>query len=644
MADLAPPRLVSTTPPAASKGQSLWFDGMTLFFSEPLAFGSITSNSFRLVSSTGDSVPARFEVDTARQWIRVSPAVRPLKSGQAYTVYLMPGITDEAGNPCASADGSIIADNGLGLSFTTAGILRLDPTNAASVVQGQQIQVSAQYEAGLGADSFRFILNTNAPVDVPVSPSPTNAIAFLRIPGDAHEARIAISARLGNETPAAVGELVLNVQLRNPNNSHRPPVLDAMPTVYILRGMATNITITAHDTDGNIEGLRVSALPLTTNWQSLRWKKGDQVSYAQVVGGFDKSRAGEVALLDGSLAAEARAGITNNMPLAVLAAAPELTASFLDTVDMVMLASPSAMTGSAITPLTVAEKQALLDFVGRGGIAYLLAAGDSFAGAASAPANASLLDPFGLHDTGSINNPLSAATVVDPGATAWTSGRYGFVSNYTAFYPGWFDNLGPYAQVVARLTVNNQPTLALIEAKALAPDSGPVFLSSSAVLPESLMLNAMDMSGMHSQLYDFSSSLRLLNTQNSTSQVQIVAFDLDSLSVTQQVNVVTVDQLPDLSAGIFIGDIALRQVNSFTLLKRVDSLTSNREEPSAEPLVVSEIVLSWTARPEGTFLIEKSADLVHWQTVPSSIQETGPGRYESHWTHTYSGWCFFRIR
>jgi len=209
------------------------------------------------------------------------------------------------------------------------------------------------------------------------------------------------------------------------------------------------------------------------------------VEGAITIGGFDVARGGPLSMEAGTDLNGIRSAILAGYPGTVITGANVLTSEYLSTIDVLFIASPwNAF--NAIEKLTPAEQSAVLSFVEAGGGALIFADNDSYDngalpdsidGGVSEEVNESLIDPFGLDVTETING-IQAVTVSDPPSHLVTNGPFGQVSSFSTGWPGWFDNLGPYAQSLATLNSNNGTALAVIGHGALAPTSGGVVLFS----------------------------------------------------------------------------------------------------------------------------------------------------------------------
>src|SRR5205807_1340444 len=80
---------------------------------------------------------------------------------------------------------------------------------------------SVQYGQGFGADSFRFTLDTNPPVELAVSPSATNVQVLLRPPLDVTNSVLHITALHQGGAPYLLPNILLNVR---PPAANRPPI------------------------------------------------------------------------------------------------------------------------------------------------------------------------------------------------------------------------------------------------------------------------------------------------------------------------------------------------------------------------------------------------------------------------------------
>lgn len=197
-----------------------------------------------------------------------------------------------------------------------------------------------------------------------------------------------------------------------------------------------------------------------------------QAQAAFVVGAFDSTRAGDGNLFNGTYSEDAIAALSESFPGTTYTAAPELTPAFLAGVDILILA-PAKGPSTAISPLSVAEQSALLDFVTAGGRALL------FGERNFSLITQSYMGPLGVSFA---NNDAAGVFLVDPSPPvhAVFNGPFGEVAQAIFYSAGIFTDLGPNAIEIAFNTTNAAPVMAAIESHALAPNSGRVVLISDS--------------------------------------------------------------------------------------------------------------------------------------------------------------------
>jgi len=202
--------------------------------------------------------------------------------------------------------------------------------------------------------------------------------------------------------------------------------------------------------------------------------------HAITIGGFGALRGGAHSIAEGSSFSTLRTAILAAFPEVTITQSDVLTDAYLSSIDILLISSATG-NQSVITPLTSDEQNAVRSFVEEGGHALLLAENDSLAPDADA-ANESVIDPFGLDIKGTLSS-IRGVTVTDPPAHPVTNGPFGQISSFTLQYPGWFNNLGPYATSLATLDDNGESALAVINQKVITPTSGVcVFFSDSNFL------------------------------------------------------------------------------------------------------------------------------------------------------------------
>jgi hypothetical protein len=151
-----------------------------------------------------------------------------------------------------------------------------------------------------------------------------------------------------------------------------------------------------------------------------------------VIGAFNGTRGGDFSLSDGSSAAQMKAAILANFPGATIVGTNTLDAAFLATVNVVWLNSVATNT-KAVSPLTVAEQTALVNFVNSGHGAILFGEHNAFD-------DSTLLSPFGLSTDSSLND-IVTGTITNLTHPV-THGPFGDVHTLNANYVGNLTGLG----------------------------------------------------------------------------------------------------------------------------------------------------------------------------------------------------------
>lgn len=195
-----------------------------------------------------------------------------------------------------------------------------------------------------------------------------------------------------------------------------------------------------------------------------------------VVGGWDVTRGGQYSVAEGSKVATIRSSLLSMFPGTTLTGSPTLTPAYLSTLDSIILTSASS-DSSAVSPLSLAEQTALRNFVLSGHRALILGERSDF----SAATNATLVDPFGVHISGTAMGHFPASPI-NPLGNPIMNGPFGVVGPLTTINPGWFDTPLSGAQDLAHLDFNNQPILALFDTGAFGPGSGSVIVSADSDL------------------------------------------------------------------------------------------------------------------------------------------------------------------
>ncbi len=196
-----------------------------------------------------------------------------------------------------------------------------------------------------------------------------------------------------------------------------------------------------------------------------------QPSGPPTIGGFDLGRGGSLSLSEGGDISALRGHILDVFPNAQLTGASELTPSYLETLDIVFLASKKE-THVPIVGLSISEQDALRHFIEQGGGAILTVDSDRWDSV-----NESLLDPIGMDSTGNLIG-IHTATVLDPAAHPVTSGPFGLVRAFDLAAGGWIESLGASANSLANIS-GGRTALATIDHGAFSLTSGGVVVLTS---------------------------------------------------------------------------------------------------------------------------------------------------------------------
>jgi PEP-CTERM motif len=186
-----------------------------------------------------------------------------------------------------------------------------------------------------------------------------------------------------------------------------------------------------------------------------------------VVGGFDAARGGFESLAPGEDSALAN-DISSAYPGTTFSFTSTLTPAFLSGVQVVIL-GVATTDFSAITPLSASEQSALGNFVLGGGTALIFADNSTFASNAPA-ANASLVNPFGVTITGTLNGAQTAPIINPSGPLTSPYPVTSFFGNYT----GYFNDVG--AGTVLANWGTDEPAIDYFAPGVLGPHSGAVVL------------------------------------------------------------------------------------------------------------------------------------------------------------------------
>ncbi|MHB8521011.1 MAG: beta strand repeat-containing protein [Limisphaerales bacterium] len=129
-------------------------------------------------------------------------------------------------------------------TFTTAAILSVTPTNNTSILSGQTVNALVQFEPGIGADFFRFILGGGVPHDVAVFPGSSSAAVSIPVPADitnATDLTLTMAAMKSGATPFGLPPVVLRVFPPRPDTN----VVTIVGTnqVTLTEGQSSNLVV-----------------------------------------------------------------------------------------------------------------------------------------------------------------------------------------------------------------------------------------------------------------------------------------------------------------------------------------------------------------------------------------------------------------
>jgi hypothetical protein len=150
-------------------------------FDEAISSEALSTNTFYLTNNAALAVPYRVCPDAAGRVVRVEPLVLPLRPGVTYSNVVSSALADAASNRWVSLEGAAVPAEGAVFAFTTAAILEVLPASNTMIIAGQAVPITVNFESGLGASFFRFVLNDAPPIDVAVSPNANTVSARLEL-------------------------------------------------------------------------------------------------------------------------------------------------------------------------------------------------------------------------------------------------------------------------------------------------------------------------------------------------------------------------------------------------------------------------------------------------------------------------------
>jgi len=279
-------------------------------------------------------------------------------------------------------------------------------------------------------------------------------------------------------------------------------------------------------------------------------------SVQQQIGSLDTTRAGNFSFVNGQYFDQARASLVSNFSEVTLTSTTNITPEFLETVNVFILGAANSCC-TAITPLTVLEQQALVDFVVGGGSLIVHADNDLFHHTAAA-VNESFLAPFGLAATGTLHGHVSS-TVQNPSSSPITSGDFGVINYLIEIFPGAFSELG---NAIPLASNDLGPSLAVLDAGSALP-TGEVIRGKAVFFSESTLfvdnniwfVNSTDIPHLEllSNLIDFALTPPIIKIQ----------IDIKPSSHTNNININTSSVIP----------VALLSTNDFNTTTDIDLST-----------------------------------------------------------------------
>lgn len=164
-----------------------------------------------------------------------------------------------------------------------------------------------------------------------------------------------------------------------------------------------------------------------------------KLNAAVVIGGWDDSRGGDSAIVNGGEGAMLRNELAANFPGTTLAESSTLTPAFLNSINVLYISAVQSGHGE-INPLSSSEQVALATWVNSGGRALLVTDNAGFYAASN-----SMVAPFGMSVDGAFYGGLQFGTVTNHVAfPAITDGPFGTISTFEGAYVGGY-NPGPAA-------------------------------------------------------------------------------------------------------------------------------------------------------------------------------------------------------
>ncbi|MEX0330624.1 MAG: tandem-95 repeat protein [Puniceicoccaceae bacterium] len=211
--DRVPPLLQSVTPLDGASGISLWSGGWTLVFDESMEATTLTGDNLVVLDEADAVVPTTIASPTP-DTVTISPDL-PLLPETTYRLVVGANLTDLAGNSWEESEGVPVPPEGIPFTLTAASLVLDSPSAGDPVIPGQEVEVRLTYEATAGVDTFSISFNGLDPDVIAVGNESTTTNELLRLPLDATEAVLQVSAGRSGEPDFVLPGRVLDLRPRD---------------------------------------------------------------------------------------------------------------------------------------------------------------------------------------------------------------------------------------------------------------------------------------------------------------------------------------------------------------------------------------------------------------------------------------------
>jgi hypothetical protein len=185
--DLQGPKLIETRPAAGAEGVSLQPE-IEVMFDEKVSWRDLKEDFFSLIDEQGEVVAMnRYGYDdNTRFRLRLEHRLKP---GRKYRIRLLPGATDEAGNPITGPDGKPF-EQWFG-EFTTGALEVIRPARGEAVAEGGRVLLKFRPSEGMEPEQITVQAN-GRPLNPARAPEfETHALAPMLADADTLELRMA---------------------------------------------------------------------------------------------------------------------------------------------------------------------------------------------------------------------------------------------------------------------------------------------------------------------------------------------------------------------------------------------------------------------------------------------------------------------